>query len=205
MADMFYSPGGATANLSAGATTVNFTGTALLANVKPGDTLLAAGGSSSVVTVTDDDTLTIFPAWPGETSATAAFKIMRGSGWASTAAVAADTQYLVTRLKAGLMLAPNAAGRAGTSDRDQHDNAPRNFLYFEAPEEGDPVHPPLQYLKLSDATADWSEGISAMGAPGADGATVAEVLAELGVNNITISTSDPSGGSNNDLWFKVPA
>lgn len=48
-------------------------------------------------------------------------------------------------------------------------------------------------------------------APGSTGfwtyvpvATVAQVLAALGVNSITISQSDPSGGSDNDLWFKVP-
>lgn len=36
-------------------------------------------------------------------------------------------------------------------------------------------------------------------------ATVADVLSALGVNSITVSTSDPSGGSDNDLWIKVPA
>ncbi len=34
--------------------------------------------------------------------------------------------------------------------------------------------------------------------------TVESVLDELGVHNITISTSDPSGGQDGDLWFKVP-
>lgn len=39
--------------------------------------------------------------------------------------------------------------------------------------------------------------------PGVMGATVEDVLAELGVHSITISTDDPSGGVNGDLWFKV--
>lgn len=35
------------------------------------------------------------------------------------------------------------------------------------------------------------------------GVTVADVLAELGVTSITISESDPSGGVDGDIWFKV--
>ena len=35
-------------------------------------------------------------------------------------------------------------------------------------------------------------------------ASVNDVLAALGVNNITISTLAPSGGSDNDLWIRVP-
>lgn len=35
--------------------------------------------------------------------------------------------------------------------------------------------------------------------------TVDDVLDELGVHSITISTDDPTGGSEGDLWFKVPA
>lgn len=44
------------------------------------------------------------------------------------------------------------------------------------------------------------------GPAGADGATVAEVLAELGVPSITVSTSGPSGSAaENAIWLKVPA
>ncbi len=35
------------------------------------------------------------------------------------------------------------------------------------------------------------------------GVTVQNVLDELGVHKITISTLDPSGGVDNDIWFKV--
>ena len=38
----------------------------------------------------------------------------------------------------------------------------------------------------------------------ANSPTVQDVLDDLGINSITISTSDPSGGVDNDLWFKVP-
>lgn len=44
------------------------------------------------------------------------------------------------------------------------------------------------------------------GPAGADGATVAQVLAALGVPSITISTADPSGpAAENAIWLKVPA
>ena len=35
-------------------------------------------------------------------------------------------------------------------------------------------------------------------------APLAEVLAALGLTNITVSSDPPSGGSNGDLWFQVP-
>jgi len=35
--------------------------------------------------------------------------------------------------------------------------------------------------------------------------TVQQVLDELGIHAITVSTEDPSGGQDGDLWFKVPA
>lgn len=41
------------------------------------------------------------------------------------------------------------------------------------------------------------------GPAGADGATVGEVLSELGLHSVTISVSDPSGGVDGDLWLKV--
>jgi len=34
--------------------------------------------------------------------------------------------------------------------------------------------------------------------------TVGAVLAALGINSITVSTLNPSGGVDNDIWFKVP-
>lgn len=57
----------------------------------------------------------------------------------------------------------------------------------------------------NDADNAWIGPALIKGAPGADGATVEEVLLDLGVHNITISTEEPSGGEDNDLWFKVSA
>lgn len=34
--------------------------------------------------------------------------------------------------------------------------------------------------------------------------TVDAILAALGINSITVSTSSPSGGEDNDVWLKVP-
>jgi hypothetical protein len=72
------------------------------------------------------------------------------------------------------------------------------------------------FVSLVDANVNHSPPASATdtaywmfapsGPAGADGATVEQVLAALGVPSITISTSDPSGpAAENAIWLKVPA
>lgn len=69
------------------------------------------------------------------------------------------------------------------------------------------------YLFVSNEDDNEENEPDALGSPGPASdehwtliplTSTTDVLAALGVNNITISTASPSGGQNNDLWFKVP-
>lgn len=82
------------------------------------------------------------------------------------------------------------------SERDQYDTEAAGFTFFSLTESGFYV---LLEPEGVSTPASWSELVIFRGA------TVEEVLAELGVHNITISTDPPSGGENNDLWFQVGA
>lgn len=63
----------------------------------------------------------------------------------------------------------------------------------------------LNHAPAGSATDNAYWMFAPSGPAGADGATVAEVLAELGVPSITISTADPSGpATENAIWLKVP-
>ncbi|MET4634963.1 carboxypeptidase-like regulatory domain-containing protein [Kaistia defluvii] len=64
----------------------------------------------------------------------------------------------------------------------------------------------LNHTPPASATDNTYWMFAPSGPAGADGATVAQVLAALGVPSITVSTSDPSGpASENAIWLKVPA
>jgi hypothetical protein len=88
---------------------------------------------------------------------------------------------------------------AEPSDRDQYDGEAAHFTFFSLTEGG-------FYFLIAPADPDtetaavWSSLVSLKGSAGA---TVEEVLTELGVGHITISEDDPSGGEDNDIWFKV--
>jgi hypothetical protein len=89
------------------------------------------------------------------------------------------------------------AADRGTYDDGQGDldAAVGRFLTYFATDEGG------FYVLLAPAEdetpAVWSDLVVIKGVAAAD------VLAELGVNNITVSAEDPSGGADNDIWFKV--
>ena len=201
----FYPEGvsGMTVALTNGATELTFSGTALLANVKVGDELIAAGGSGHITEVIDDETATIFPPWDGTNGPAVAFRIVRGPEWAPTSVLNQQANLIIQLLRAGLLMAPNAYSTVA-GDRDQYDGQRKGFLFALVPAEGS-GDPAQMCVKDSDANGDWSDYWENIGPAGADGATVGDVLAALGVNHMTISTADPSGGVDNDLWFKVPA
>jgi hypothetical protein len=91
------------------------------------------------------------------------------------------------------------------ANRDLWDDQKTNFVYLSLDGDGDTISTPVYYIKNSDTSGDWSDAYDLRGLPGADGATVEEVLAELGVPAIIVSTSDPSGSAaDNTIWFKIP-
>lgn len=123
-----------------------------------------------------------------------------------------DSNYLAVKDQGVIKAVSAALSAFGTvvfgdvtttpSERDQYDDgqgplasAPNQLLFFSRTEGG--------FYQLIDpdtgSGATWSDLIVIKGP------TVAEVLAELGISSITISTDDPSGGSDGDLWFKVGA
>lgn len=93
---------------------------------------------------------------------------------------------------------------ADPSERDQYDDGQgdlpaaigRELTFFSLTEGG------FYWLitpAVGETPAVWSDLVSIKGV------SASEVLTELGVGHITISTDDPSGGADGDLWFKVSA
>jgi hypothetical protein len=96
----------------------------------------------------------------------------------------------------------NYAGRSAFDD--EYLNAAGSKFAFLSLNGAAGAGPPIVvYVKNSAAHADWSAPLSIQGAAGADGASVQDVLDELGVHKITISVNPPSGGVDGDLWFRV--
>lgn len=101
-----------------------------------------------------------------------------------------DSEERAFVLDAGQAFKPDAIV-ADTTARDALDVSGEAIGYAVLVEAG-----PELYFLTDPETPTWSSAIPF-------GASVAAVLTALGINSITVSTSDPSGGSDNDVWFKV--
>lgn len=144
----------------------------------------------------DAQTATLWQNWPGTTLVAAPYEIRFVGDIVRSTAQSRRYLELLGQL-APLGIQPDAFGVG--SDRDAYDDEAKGFIFLDL---GDPW---TLYAKLSSDSADWDDGQQIEGPEGDAGATVEEVLTELGVHNITISTELPSGGVDNDLWFRVPA
>ncbi|MEJ0012781.1 MAG: hypothetical protein WDM94_09185 [Bauldia sp.] len=219
-----------TISVEAGSAAFTGSGTAWSTQLKRGTEINIGGLTATVAEIAGDAAGTFVAPWPGETAADADYV---AKTWTDGAEIAEAIRLLIERLigkglgvvapgnpvaadyrdndlvysrktgllaikDLGVMKALTAPGNYGAyglaADRDDHDEDDQYFTYFATDETG-------FYVLLTPADdpdpAVWSDLVSIAGASAED------VLAELGVHNITISEADPSGGVNNDLWFKV--
>ncbi|WP_029073577.1 hypothetical protein [Kaistia adipata] len=202
MADSTYAAG--TISLAAGGLAVAGALTAFLSQVKPGDTLIQGATWAVIATVESNTGLTLEKPWPGPMlTGEAGYQILRtGVGWHSAVEINARLTAIIAAIEAGRGVQPDATGTL--ADRALNDAAPKGFIFWRTD-----VTPFELYVKASAASGDWAGPTSLQGPAGDDGtpgATVADVLAGLGLTSITISTSNPSGPApDNALWLKVPA
>ena len=202
MADSTYSAG--TISLAAGGLAVTGALTAFLSQVKPGDTLIKGATWAVIATVDSNTGLTLEQPWPGPMlTDEAEYLLLRtGVGWHSAVEINARLVAIVAAIEAGRGFQPDATGTL--ADRALNNAADKDFIFLRTD-----VTPFQIYVKASAASGDWAGPTSLQGPPGpggTNGATVADVLAQLGVPKIIVSTDDPSGAAaENTLWFKVPA
>jgi hypothetical protein len=202
MADSTYSAG--TISLAEGGTLVSGALTAFASQVKPGDTLIQGATWAVIEAVASNTSLTLAAAWPGAALTDEAdYLILRTSvGWHSAVEVNARLTAIVAAIEAGRGFQPDATGTL--TDRALNNTAAKGFIFVRTD-----VTPFQIYIKASATSGDWAGPTSMQGEPGEDGfdgASVADVLAELGIPKIIVSTDDPSGSAaENTLWFKVPA
>lgn len=197
MTESTYAAG--TISVSVGATAVSGALTAFAANVKAGD-LLKVGGSAAIIAGVGSNTaLTLAEPWPGPAlAARADYLILRtGAEWRETVTLNAALVAIIRRLEAGQGLRPDVVITA-TADLADHDDLPAGSIVADVS-----TDPFTVWIKASATSGDWA-GPQPMFPSGADGATVAQVLAGLGLSSVTISTSPPSGpAAAGALWFQV--
>lgn len=202
MADSTYSAG--TISLAAGGLAVTGVLTAFMSQVKPGDTLIKGATWAVIATVDSNTSSMLAMPWPGPMLTDEAdYQILRtGVGWHSAVEINARLTAIIAAIEAGRGFQPDVTGTL--ADRALNDAAPKGFIFCRTD-----VTPFELYVKASATAGDWAGPTSVQGAPGlpgTNGATVADILAQLGVPKIIISTNDPSGSAaENTLWFKVPA
>lgn len=201
MADSTYSAG--SISLAAGGLAVTGALTAFLSQVKPGDTLIHGAAVAVVTAVPSNTALALEKPWPGPMlTDEAGYLILRtGMGWKSATEINARLVEIIAAIEAGRGFQPDATGTL--ADRTLNDAAPKGFIFWRTD-----VTPFELYVKASATPGDWAGPTSVQGPPGpggTDGASVADVLAQLGITNITVSTDNPTGPApDNALWLKVP-
>jgi len=201
MADSTYSAG--TISLAAGGLAVTGALTAFLSQVKPGDTLMKGAAVAVVATIPSNTALTLEAPWPGPMlTDEAGYLILRtGMGWKSATEINARLVEIIAAIEAGRGFQPDATGTL--ADRAANDAAAKGFIFLRTD-----VDPFELYVKASATSGDWAGPTSLQGEDGEDGtpgASVADVLAQLGVSHITVSTDNPTGPApDNALWLKVP-
>lgn len=201
MADSTYSAG--TISLAAGGLAVTGALTAFLSQVKPGDTLIRGAAVGVVAAISSNTSLTLETPWPGPMlTDEAGYLILRtGMGWKSATEINARLVEIIAAIEAGRGFQPDATGTL--ADRAAYDAADKGFIFTRTD-----VTPFQTYIKASATSGDWAGPSTMQGASGTDGldgASVADVLAQLGITDITVSTDNPTGPApDNALWLKVP-
>ncbi len=201
MADSTYSAG--TISLAAGGLAVTGALTAFLSQVKPGDTLIKGPTWAVIATVDSNTSLTLEKPWPGPMLTDEVdYQILRtGVGWHSAVEINARLTAIIAAIEAGRGFQPDATGTL--AERAAYDTADKDLIFLRTD-----VTPFELYVKASATSGDWAGPTSVQGAPGppgTNGASVADVLAQLGITDITVSTDNPTGPApDNALWLKVP-
>lgn len=194
----YYSTG--LASVANGATTVTFGGAILGTADDPavqGGDLFADPAQPEIppqrIASIDYDagTATLAVGWPGTTMDGDAYEIRFVNDGVR---VTAQTRRLLERLQNTYGLTPNAIV-ADLDARDAYDDEDEGFVVLVADYDGDGGAG--FYRMGSGGSADWGPVVRL------SGATVSQVLAALGVTGITVSTENPSGGIDGQLWFKV--
>lgn len=179
----------------------------LSGNVKKGDPIIiyaSAGAQFGFIgaDATDNLALTLDSAYEGATESGLSFSILRLNGIGDLGESVRRINQLVAQVEsnAGLLgvsvdaIVDDIAGRATYDD----EAAEYTILVLDCTGETGGAGRAAIYIMGTGGSADWQGPAYLTG-------SVSDVLTALGVNSITVSTSDPSGGVDGDLWFKVPA
>lgn len=189
----YYSTG--TVSVANGGTTVTGSGTAWASVVQAGDLFLVpAQGLVAMITAVASNTSITIDAWPGTTISGAAYKIVFASDAIRQSERARRYAEIASQIEnTGIEI--RAFG--DFVDRDAFDAQSEGFTFLSWDGDGDTITEPVLFVRDGATAGVWQVLEYKV--------SIADILTELGVTKITVSTENPSGGSDGDLWFKVSA
>lgn len=185
-----------TASVSAGGSTVTGVGTIWVGKVFKGDLFTdPAQGIFARVTAdaTSNTSLSIKP-WPGADMSGDAYEILLWPDSVRSSERARRYLEIASQIEnTGIEI--RAFG--DFVDRDAFDAQSEGFTFLSWDGDGDTITEPVLFVRDGATAGVWQVLEYKV--------SIADILTELGVTKITVSTENPSGGSDGDLWFKVSA